>query len=165
VPLDRDGGSLTIGYGSGGSPPLFIPSSNSEGLAFLKISLFSRPLNPLSGVQSFRLAPYLPDDFKGPWATMTKQVIHSPPQTPSPRLDSPQPITEFAICKPTSPNVVSNKINASLFKQCPIIHSRNPHVQLHFTTPTARVWITTYHHLLTNGLLDQDLRSSGTDSP
>jgi hypothetical protein len=119
VPLDNGGGSLTIGYGSGGSPPLLIPSSDSEGFAFLKISLFSRPLNPYSDVQSFRSADHLPDSFKGPWATITKKIIYPPPQTPSPRPDSPQPITEFAIGRPTSPIVVSNKISASL---CPIHH-------------------------------------------
>jgi hypothetical protein len=61
-------------------------------------------------------------NFKGPRATITKKTIHPPLQTPSPRPDSLQPITEFAIGRPTSPIVVSNKINASLFKQCLIHH-------------------------------------------
>jgi hypothetical protein len=121
VPLDRRGGSLTIGYGSGGSPPLFIPSSDSEGLAFLKISFFSRPLSPLSDAQTFRSADHVPDDFKGPWATITKNVIHAPPQTPNPRLDSLKPITEFAIDRSTGRIVVSNKMHAIFSKQC-LIH-------------------------------------------
>ena len=122
MPLDKGGGSLTIGYGSGGSPPLLIPSSDdSERLAFLKISLFSRPLNPSSDVLSFRSADHLPDDFKGPWATITKKVVH-PPKTPGPCPDFQQPTSEFVIGKPTGRIFVSNKINANIFNQHLIHH-------------------------------------------
>jgi hypothetical protein len=118
VPLDHGGGCLTIGYGSGGSP-LFIPSSDSEGLAFLKISLFSRPLNPFCDAQSFRLARRLPDNFKGPWATITKRVIHHPSHAQSPRPDFQRPVTEFAIDTTRQFRiVVSDKINAKLSNCC-----------------------------------------------
>lgn len=44
--------------------------------AFLKVSLFTRPLDPLYDAQSFRSAHHLPD-FKGLWTTITKLLIHN----------------------------------------------------------------------------------------
>jgi hypothetical protein len=76
----------------------------------------------MSDVLTFRSARQVPDNFKGPWATITKNVIHAPPHPPTPRLGSLQPITEFPIDRPTGRIVVSNKMNANLSKQCLIHH-------------------------------------------
>ena len=116
MPLDRDGGSLTIGYGTGGSP-LLIPSG-SEGLAFLKISLFSRPLNPLYDAQSFRSAYRLPDNLKGPWATITKRVIHCPSEMQSVLPNAQQPPEKFIVDKAARRTTFNNKMNANLSNWC-----------------------------------------------
>jgi hypothetical protein len=121
---------------------------------FLKIYLFSRPPNPLSDVQTFRSADHVPDDFKGPWATITKNVIHAPPQTPNPRLDSPQPITEFAIERPTGRIVVSNKMNANPSKKCLIHHP--------FQKPSRS--IVPYHGAQNKGV-DHDLSPPVDEGP
>jgi hypothetical protein len=120
VPLSNGGGSLTIGYGSGGSP-LLIPFSDSEGLAFLKISLFSHPLNPLYDAHSFRSAHRLPDNFKGPWATITKRVIHCPSKMRSvlPNAQSPD---KFIADKAERRTIGSHEINAHLSIGCLINH-------------------------------------------
>jgi len=160
VPLDHGGGSLTIGYGSGGSPPLLIPSSDSEGLAFLKISLFSRPLNPFYDAQSFRWARRLPDDFKGPWATITKRVIHRPSQTPSSRPDFQRPVTEFTIGTPTRritkprPTVQCDAYKKSVNNDLPPSGDR-PIVQqaYHNAQPTYSSWTSTDSKLMTTPTL------------
>ncbi|KDR74399.1 hypothetical protein GALMADRAFT_269297 [Galerina marginata CBS 339.88] len=99
VPLKKGGGSLTIGYGSGGWPPLFIPFSDKEGCGNLKVSLFSRPLDPFYDVDSVSKKPH--QYLKSPWATFLKRVIHSASGTPSPIPDSQQPIKDFILSKPT----------------------------------------------------------------
>ena len=109
VPLKKDGGSLTIGYGSGGSPPLSIPTLDAERSWSLKISLFSRPADPLSDVQSFRSAKYLPDNLDGPWATITKRVTLRPSEMQSPPPDFHQSTVEYTIAKSTGRICVSNK--------------------------------------------------------
>ncbi|KDR74409.1 hypothetical protein GALMADRAFT_141452 [Galerina marginata CBS 339.88] len=75
APLKKSGGSLTIAYGSSISP-FVIPFTDKEGLAnvFLKVSLFTRPLDPFYESQSFRFARHLPETHKGPWATIIKRV-------------------------------------------------------------------------------------------
>ncbi|KDR85802.1 hypothetical protein GALMADRAFT_109268 [Galerina marginata CBS 339.88] len=50
-PLKEGGGTLTIGYGSGGMAPLSysLPDGQDVAVGFLKIFLFTRPLGPSSG--------------------------------------------------------------------------------------------------------------------
>ena len=122
MPLKESGGSLTVGFGSGGSPPLVIPRSHTEGSGFLKISLFSRSPDPLSDIQSFRSAPYLRDNLKGPWATITKEVIHRPSEPPSPLIQVQPLCEEFQIPKPTTHVVVSSMPTAIPSNQYLIDH-------------------------------------------
>ena len=119
MPLKKDGGSLTIGYGSGGSPPLVIPSLDSEGLTLLKISLFSWPPDPFHNVVSFRMARHLPDNLKGPWATTVKRIIHHPSEMQRPLPDFQQPLEEFSIGKPIRSLMVSDKTKCRPFRLVP----------------------------------------------
>ncbi|KDR74408.1 hypothetical protein GALMADRAFT_227464 [Galerina marginata CBS 339.88] len=100
VPLKMDGGFLTIGYGSGGSPPLVIPSSTTEGPLSLKILLSTRPLDTLYDDKSFRSARFLPDHLKGPWATLTRSITYRSSKIQNLPPHSFQSPKEFLISKP-----------------------------------------------------------------
>ncbi|KDR74412.1 hypothetical protein GALMADRAFT_250326 [Galerina marginata CBS 339.88] len=100
VPLMMGGGSLTIGYGSGGSPPLVIASSHREGHGSLKILLSTQPLDPLYDDKSFRLAHYLPETIKGPWATVSRAITYRLSNN-NPRVPSEHRPKEFLISNPT----------------------------------------------------------------
>ncbi|KDR74401.1 hypothetical protein GALMADRAFT_582760 [Galerina marginata CBS 339.88] len=125
APLKKDGGSFIIGYGLGGSPPLVIPSSDQEGFGFLKVSLFSRPLDPFYEAQSFRSARYVYDSFKGPWTTIIKPIISCLPETPRPNPSSQPPQEELVI---TQAATVTNSATYfySLLHSWPTLLKLNP---------------------------------------
>lgn len=104
MPLQA-GQVLTLGYGSGGSLPLLIPFADGECFALLKVSFFVRPLDPLYDSESFR-APHLPQELKGPWATVTKLIKYHLSLTPEASARSLEPSEDYRIEYPaTAPHV------------------------------------------------------------
>ncbi|KDR74411.1 hypothetical protein GALMADRAFT_141453 [Galerina marginata CBS 339.88] len=75
APLKKDGGYLTIAYSSATLSDV-VPCSSRERHVFLKVSLFTRPLDPFYEGEIFRFARRLPETHKSPWATVTKRILY-----------------------------------------------------------------------------------------
>ncbi|KIM41893.1 hypothetical protein M413DRAFT_445103 [Hebeloma cylindrosporum] len=81
-PLKRNGGTLTIGYGSAGIPPFSYPVSGKVNVGFLKLLVSTRPLNSSSGTGPCLCssgAQYAGRALKETWGTATIPIIHEKP--------------------------------------------------------------------------------------
>jgi hypothetical protein len=89
-PLKKNGGTLTIGYGSGGMPPFSYSLSGEINVGFLKLYISTRPLNSSSATGPCLCssgAQYDGHAVKETWGTITIPMI----QRPSPSRNRPFP--------------------------------------------------------------------------
>ncbi|PPQ97869.1 hypothetical protein CVT26_013038 [Gymnopilus dilepis] len=93
------GRALTLGYGAGGSAPLVIPLSACGVISIIKVSLYTRPLDPRYDQDSFRnwKVKAMSDALNEPWATILLPIASSPapPRTGSDPLRGP--VSEYQI--------------------------------------------------------------------
>ena len=102
APLKRNGGTLTIGYGSGGMPPFSYPVPDVCNIGFLKLLVSTRPIHSTAGTWPClcRLEVDGPSTLDGgeSWGTLTIPMIQRrfPAPTFSSNVVSSVPLPTFA---------------------------------------------------------------------
>ena len=109
APLKSNGGTLTIGYGSGGMPPFSYTVPDERNIGFLKLLISTRPIYSTAGKWPCpcRLESDGPSTLDGgeTWGTLTIPMIlrRSPAPTFSSNLVSSVPVPRFAYLAPCFP--------------------------------------------------------------
>jgi len=112
APLKRDGGTLTIGYGSGGMPPFSYTVQGSFNIGFLKLLVSTRPIHSTAGTWPCpcRLETDGPHTLDGgeSWGALTIPMIQR--RSPAPTFIN----MVVSKCPPTGIHSLSSVFPSSL---------------------------------------------------